>query len=405
MNLSFYIAKRLSTKGEKNFSSLIIKMAIVAMSISMTVMILSTASVTGFQKGIKDKVIGFGGHLEVSKYETHFNYDYPTFPNDSILLSKIKKLPNVRSAYPVATKPGIIKASEDNNGIILKGVDYQYDWTYLQDHLVVGRCPKFLKDERVNEVIVSKNIADKLKLSVGDKLRVYFIQETVRAMAPKIVGIYNTGLEDFDKLFALGNIQDIQRIFSKNKNEVTHFEIYCNDLDFMMDTKKAVSSLLPTELKTTDALDQNPQIFDWLDLLDVNVYIVLILMLVVAAINIITALLILILERVNMVGVLKTLGENNWNIRNIFIYKLMKISLVGMFIGNILGIGLGIIQKETGFIKLSEDTYHVSEVMIRLEPMHIISINLGAFLVSLISILIASKLVTSVEPAKTVKFD
>jgi lipoprotein-releasing system permease protein len=405
MNLSLYIAKRLSTKEGGNFSGLIIKMAIAAMAISMTVMILSTASVTGFQKGIKDKVMGFGGHLEVSRYESHFNYDYPTFPIDSALQSELKALPNVKNVFRIATKPGIIKASDDNNGIILKGVDYEYDWSYLKKHLVDGRCPQFKENERVNEVIISKNIADKLKLKVGDKLRVYFIQESVRAMAPQIVGIYNTGLEDFDKLFALGNISDIQRIFSKNKKELTHYEVVCEDVSLIANTKKAVSAIIPPELKSTDAKEQNPQIFDWLDLLDMNVYIVLILMLVVAAINIITALLILILERVNMVGVLKTLGERNWNIRNIFIYKLIRISVIGMIVGNLLGIGLGFLQQKTGFIKLSEETYHVSEVMIRIEPLHVLAINLGAFAVSFISILVASKLVTSIEPAKTVKFE
>mgnify|MGYP001947111485 CR=1 FL=1 len=405
MKLSLYIAKRLSLKGKKSFSRLIMLLSVVAVSISLAVMILSMATVTGFQYGIKEKVVGFGGHIEVSKYLSHLNHDYPLLPYNDTLHQELQELEGIKIVNKVLTKPGIIKASEDNSGIIIKGVDSNYNWEYLDKHIIEGRHPNFSSNGSYNEVLISKHTAKKLKLKLEDKLKVYFIDEKVRAMAPKIVGIYNTGLEEYDKIFALGNLGTLQRIFAKKKDHISHYEVKVNDFNDYQNVQKEVNKMIPIEFQSTNAMDRNPQIFDWLELLDLNVYIVIALMLVVAAFNIITALLILVLERVNMVGILKALGETNWNIRNIFVYKLLYINGLGLLFGNVLGIGLALLQQKTGLIKLSQETYVVNEVLIKLLPSHIIMVNLGTLLISFISILLASKLVTSIQPAQTIKFD
>ena len=368
-------------------------------------MILSMATVTGFQHGIKEKVIGFGGHLEVSKYTSNQNYDYPLFPINTNLKDSLNRIPGVLQVHNVLTKPGIIKAEEDNSGIIMKGVDSTYDWSFLKEFIQKGKIPNFSNPKESNQVLISQYTANKLKLDVGDKLKVYFIEERVRAMAPKIVGIYKSGLEDFDKIFAIGDIRTLQRIFAKRRKEITHYEIKISPETPLEELKENFDKTLPVDLQTTFAKERNPQIYDWLDLLDLNVYIVIALMLVVAAFNIITALLILVLERVNMVGVLKALGETNWNIRNIFIYKLLGINALGLLFGNVLGIGIAVMQQQTGWIKLSQETYIVKEVMVKLVPWHIIAVNLGTILICFVSVIVASKLVSNIRPSETVKFE
>jgi lipoprotein-releasing system permease protein len=405
MKLSLYIAKRLSLKGKKSFSRLIVILSVVAVSISLAVMILSMATVTGFQYGIKEKVVGFGGHIEVSKYLSHLNHDYPLLSYNDTLHRELEKIEGVSNVNKVLTKPGIIKAKEDNAGIIIKGVDSNYNWSYMDKHIIEGRHPNYSSTGNYNEVLISKHTAKKLKLSLGDKLRVYFIDEKVRAMAPVIVGIYNTGLEEYDKIFSLGNLKTLQRIFAKKEDKISHYEIKIKNFKDYTTIQERINRIIPIELQSTNAMDRNPQIFDWLKLLDLNVYIVIVLMLVVAAFNIITALLILVLERVNMIGILKTLGETNWNIRNIFVYKLLYINGLGLLFGNILGIGLALLQQKTGLVKLSQETYVVNEVLIRIMPMHIILVNLGTLLISFISIWLASRLVTNIQPAQTIKFE
>jgi len=405
MKLSLYIAKRLSLKGKKSFSRLIVILSIVAVSISLAVMILSMATVTGFQYGIKEKVVGFGGHIEVSKYISNLNHDYPLLAYNDTTHQELQKVEGVLDVNKVLTKPGIIKAKEDNEGIIIKGVDSNYNWEYMNRHILEGRHPDYTSNGSYNEVLISKHTAQKLKLKLGDKLKVYFIDEKVRAMAPVIVGIYKTGLEEYDKIFALGNLKTLQRIFAKKEDKISHYEIKVANFKNYENIQRQINRIIPIELQSNNAMDRNPQIFDWLKLLDLNVYIVIALMLVVAAFNVITALLILVLERVNMVGILKALGETNWNIRNIFVYKLLYINVLGLLFGNILGIGLAFIQQSTGLIKLAEETYVVNEVLIKIMPMHIILVNLGTLAISFISILIASKLVTNIQPAETIKFE
>ena len=363
------------------------------------------ATVTGFQYGIKEKVVGFGGHIEVSKYISNLNHDYPLLAYNDTTHQELQKVEGVLDVNKVLTKPGIIKAKEDNEGIIIKGVDSNYNWEYMNRHILEGRHPDYTSNGSYNEVLISKHTAQKLKLKLGDKLKVYFIDEKVRAMAPVIVGIYKTGLEEYDKIFALGNLKTLQRIFAKKEDKISHYEIKVANFKNYENIQRQINRIIPIELQSNNAMDRNPQIFDWLKLLDLNVYIVIALMLVVAAFNVITALLILVLERVNMVGILKALGETNWNIRNIFVYKLLYINVLGLLFGNILGIGLAFIQQSTGLIKLAEETYVVNEVLIKIMPMHIILVNLGTLAISFISILIASKLVTNIQPAETIKFE
>lgn len=400
MNLSYFIARRLSSKNKNSFASRIMNIAIAGVALGFAVIVIAISAVNGFQKEIESKVKGFSGDIEIRRTGTTDNYDYPLF-DDSVNLNRdIAKILGVRFVNRVAAKPAIIKANDEMLGIIYKGIDSTYHAEYFQKYIKQGRMPK----ER-NDVLISQFMANKLGLKIGDKIRAYFIKQPVRAIAPTVCGIYQTGLEEQDKMLALGSIADIQRIFAESQNQISHLELFLQpdtDPEFV---RTQLLNRLDYNLDVHLITELQPQIFQWLNYLDVNKYIILSLMIFVSGISLITALLILVIERTNMIGILKTLGTSNAEIKNIFLYKISYIAFIGILIGNVLGVGLCYLQSKTGFLKLNQETYYIDTVPIDINPAMILIVNLACFAVCFLALMIPVQMVSTISPAKSVRFE
>jgi len=400
MNLSFFIANKLTRNSQGSFASKIVNIAIAGVALGFAVIIIAIATVNGFQKEIVSKVTGFSGEIEIRKTGSTGNFDYPLFALPEDLEQQIKEIKGVKSVNKAASKPGIIKANDELLGVIYKGVDSSYNADFYSKYLTSGKLPG-----NNGEVLISQLMSKKLNLKVGDKVRIFFIKQPVRAIAPVVSGIYQTGLEEYDKMIALGSMSDIQRIFADREAHITHLELSLYPSADPKVIEKELYDLLDYDLDCHLSSDLHPQIFQWLEYLDVNKYIILILMTFVSGISLVTALLILVIERTNMIGILKTLGTSNWSIKKIFLYKISYIAFIGIGIGNLLGVGLCYIQLKTGIFKLNQETYYIDSVPIDLEVSTILFVNLACFLICFIALLLPVQMVTKISPAKSVRFD
>jgi len=400
MNLSFYIAKRLSTQSRFSLSGKIVKLAIAGIALGFAIIVLSLSTVNGFQEQIEKKIIGFSGDIEIRKTGSAANYDYPLFEVDSQVLMGIAKQKEVNFINLTATKPGIIKANDEMLGIVFKGMDSLNNFDFFAQYLRKGTIP-----QKSDEVIISQFMASKLELDTGSKLRVFFIKQPIRAIAVTVAGIYQTGLEEYDKMWVVGSASPIQRIFADNKNSFTHLEIFLKTKTAKSPLVEELYHLLDYDLDIQTAEELHPQLFQWLSYLNVNKYIILTLMLFIAGISLVTALFILVIERTKMIGVLKTMGARTSFIKRIFLIKLSYIAISGMLIGNLLGIGIGFIQLKTGFLKLNQETYYLSEVPVSFDFELLLWINIIGFIVCLLSLLIPVQMISKISPARTVRFE
>nr|WP_294901246.1 FtsX-like permease family protein [uncultured Pedobacter sp.] len=405
MNLGLFIAKRISLQAERTFSKLIVRIAIVGIMLGLGVMILSVAIVKGFKTEIREKVRGFNGDIQFVKYDLNSSFENTPFTFKKESFEKAKHLKGVVHVVPFANKPGIIKANGEVEGVILKGVDSTYDWNYFKNILIAGKTLDFSNHKTADkQIIISDVLAKRLNLKVGDDFLMYFVQESLRKRKFEIVGIYNTGVEEVDKTYVIGDISLIRKLNNWDNNEVGGYEIRINDFSKLDYFTYALTDFLPPEVKAVNVKDNYPVIFDWLSLLDVNAQVILILMLVVAVINMISALLIMILERTNMIGLLKALGETNWGVRKIFLYNALYLVGIGMLLGNAFGIGLGILQQQTHFFTLDEASYYMKFIPVQLAFMDILWINAGTLLICLLVLLVPSLLVTRISPVKAIAF-
>lgn len=405
MNLGLFIAKRISLKSERAYSKLIVQIAIVGIMLGLGVMLLSIAIVKGFKTEIREKVRGFNGDIQYIKYDLNSSYENSPFVLNENILQKTRKYNGVTHAVPFATKPGIIKANEEVEGVIFKGVDHDYDWSYFNKILIAGKTINFTDTTQAEkEIIISDFLAKRLNLKVGDDFLMYFIQESLRKRKFEIVGIYNTGVEEVDKTYIIGAISLVKKLNNWHKREVGGYEIRIANFEDLDRYSNNLSGLLPPQIKTVSVKDNYPVIFDWLSLLDVNAQVVLGLMLIVAVINMISALLIMILERTNMIGLLKALGATNWGIRKIFLYQALYLVGIGMLFGNIFGLGLGYFQQKTQFFKLDEASYYMKFIPVEFNFWDIALINLGTLLVCLLVLLVPSMLVSKISPVKAISF-
>ena len=381
------------------------QIAIVGIMLGLGVMLLSIAIVKGFKTEIREKVRGFNGDIQYIKYDLNSSYENSPFVLNENILAETKNYKGIKQVAPFATKPGIIKANDEVEGVVFKGVDQAYDWSYFDKVLTAGKTINF-KDsiQAEKEIIISDFLAKRLNLKVGDDFLMYFIQESLRKRKFEIVGIYNTGVEEVDKTYIIGAISLIKKLNNWNENEVGGYEIRVVDFDQLNQYSANLSSLLPPQIKTVSVRDNYPIIFDWLSLLDVNAQVVLGLMLVVAVINMISALLIMILERTNMIGLLKALGETNWGIRKIFLYQALYLVGIGMLLGNIFGLGLGYFQLKTHFFKLDEASYFMKFIPVEFNFLDIALINFGTLLICLLVLLVPSMLVSKISPIKAIAF-
>jgi len=405
LDLGLFIAKRISLKSERTYSKLIVQIAIVGIMLGLGVMLLSIAIVKGFKTEIREKVRGFNGDIQYIKYDLNSSYENSPFVLNDNILKETRNYKGVIHAAPFATKPGIIKANDEVEGVIFKGIDQSYDWSYFDKIMIAGKTINFKDSTQAGkEIIISDFLARRLNLKVGDDFLMYFIQESLRKRKFEIVGIYNTGVEEVDKTYIIGAISLVKKLNNWKESEVGGYEIRITNFEELDQFSTNLSNLLPPQIKTVSVRDNYPVIFDWLSLLDVNAQVVLGLMLIVAVINMISALLIMILERTNMIGLLKALGETNWGIRKIFLYQAFYLVGIGMLFGNIFGLGLGYFQKKTQFFKLDEASYYMKFIPIEFNFSDIVFINLGTLITCLMVLLVPSMLVSKISPIKAISF-
>ncbi len=412
MNLEYFIAKKIHFKQDKkNVSRPAVRIATLGISVGMIVMLLALCIILGFKAEIRNKTIGFGGHIQLVNYDSNNTYEMePILISDS-LKQELLEIPNLTHIQSFASKPGIIKTNEAFQAVVFKGIDNCFDWSFFQKNLVAGDILN-TKDSTQNQVVISKYLADIFQLQLGDSFFAYFMQDQVRARKFIIEGIYATNFIEYDKLIVLTDINHIKLLNEWKNNEVSGYEILINDFKHLDEVAGLVSlktANKPTEnnnfLFSQSIRDINPQIFSWLDLLDINVWIILFLMLAVAGFNMISGLLILILERTNMIGILKSLGSNNWSIRKIFLYHSSFLIAKGMFWGNLIGLGLCAIQYFTGIIPLDPEAYYISTVPILFHWGLILALNLGTLLISILMMVGPSYLITKILPAEIIRYE
>lgn len=414
MNLELFIAKRIhfEKKSKKTVSRPAVFIAMLGIAIGMAVMILSVAVVVGFKKEIREKVIGFGGHVRVTNYDANASYETQPIAFPADLREQISQTQHVRTVSEFATKPGIVKTDDDFQGVVVKGVGADFDWNFFSQNLLSGEVPAYRNDTTVNEVLVSKVLSDKMRLKTGDSFLTYFVQDKVRVRKFKVSGIYSTGFKEYDNAFILADIHHVQKLNGWKKNEVSGLEVNIDDYAHLDNCAEDIYFLCGNRFDENGAAyyvqtirEVSPEIFNWLDLLDMNVWVILVLMISVAGFNMLSGLLILILEKANMIGVLKSMGAQNYSIRKIFLYQSAFLVLRGMFWGNVVGLSLCLLQKMFGIVALDAEVYYLSVVPIHLTFVHWLLLNVGTFVISVLMMVVPSYMVAKITPARSMRFD
>jgi len=405
MNFELFVARRILSKGSASFSRPIIRIAIVSIILGLAVMIVSVAIVTGFQQQIREKVIGFGSHIQITRYDSNISLEGEPVEKNQDFYPGLSDIDGIKHIQVFGIKAGIIKTEDQIMGVVLKGIGSDYDWSFFENKIIDGG-PVFVNDSaKSNDVLISSKMASKLKLKTGDETRMYFIIDNLtRGRKFRIAGIYETGLEDFDNTFVIGDIGHIQKLNNWTSDQITGFEVLIDDFNRLDELGELVYDSIGYDLDARSIKHLYPQMFDWLALQDMNVIIIIILMVLVAAITMISTLLILILERTNMIGILKALGSKNWSVRKIFLYNAVYLIGKGLFWGNLFGITICLLQKYFGIMKLPQESYYVSVVPINLEVLPIVLLNLGTLLLCTLMLIIPSYIITRVTPARAIRY-
>ena len=414
MNTEIFIARKLivSKDNRKSISRSILNIAIFGISLGLAVMIIALAVVTGFKNEITRKVVGFAAHIQILNFDSNISYETQPINSRQEFLKELREDPSIAGVQVFATKAGIIKTKSDIQGVVLKGVGPGYDWGFLRDYLQEGEILTLVDSARSNKVLISRYIASLLKLNINDDFLMYFIQEPPRMRRFTVTGIFETSLEEFDKVFIFGDIRHIQKLNDWTEDQISGFEVNLTDFSDLEEQTYMVMNKVGfgfeedgSRLKVINIHDKYPQIFDWLNLQDMNVLIILILILVVAGFNMVSGLLILILDRTNMIGILKALGSPNVSIRKIFMYQSGFLIIRGLFWGNIIGIGICLLQKFTGIMELDQSSYYLNTVPVNLNALHIIALNLGTALAIILMLIIPSMIISRISPAMAIRFE
>ena len=412
MNFEYFIARRIAAHKDykSSISAPIIKIAILAISLGMITMLISVATSVGLQKKIKEKVSAFNGDLIITNFDTNNSDDSQVpisvqqdfYPNFSIS-------DNVNHIQITASKGAVLRTQTDFEGVIVKGVGPDYNWSYFEDFLTQGMLPNYTAPQMSNQVLISEYLANRLGLTIGDKALAYFFNKNSstppRTRAFTISGLYNSGFQQFDAQFIIGDIRHIQRLNKWEPDQIGAFELFVNDFDLIEQTNNEVYDAIGSMLDTQTIRNRFYAIFEWLDLFDFNVALIIVMMIIVAGFNMITALLVLILERTKMIGILKALGSNNWSVRKIFIYNAMYLVGVGLFWGNLIGIGLLLLQQHFDLFALDPDTYYVSQVPVYLHWSYIVALNVGTLVLCFLILLIPSYIISKISPVKAIRFE
>ncbi len=411
MNLEYFIAKRLITAKDykSSISAPIIKIAIAAIAIGMVMMIVSVATGIGLQQKIREKVSAFNGHIIISNYDNNQSEATLTpISKNQKFYPKFNSVSGISHIQAIATKAGIIRTEKAFEGIIFKGVGADYQWSNIKEYLISGRLPN-LSGQLNPEVVISQFLADRLQLKVGDAFNTFFIKENQNQLPNirrfKITGIFNSGFQEFDATYIIGDIRHIQRINKWTPNEIGAFEIFVQDFNQIQTVGEEVYQQTPSNLDSKTIIEKYSYIFDWLQLFDFNIIVILGVMIVVATINMVVALLVLILERTQMIGILKALGANNWSVRKIFLYNAFYLILRGLLWGNGIGIGVLLIQKYFGVIQLNPENYYVNQAPVYFNLGYIAALNLLTIAVCFLVLLIPSYIITKISPIKAIRYE
>ncbi len=406
MNYELLIARKISSSksGSSTISKPIVRIAVAGVAIGFAVMIVAIAIVSGFKKEIREKVIGFGSHIQISNFDENNSYETrPILKNDSFT-TKLSSIDGVKHIAEFATKAGIIKTQTAIEGVVVKGVGKDFDWSYFNRQLVEGHTLSIPDSGKTNEVLISKLTATRLQLKLNDNLITYFIQQPPRARKFHICGIYETGLEEFDAKYIFCDIAHIRQLNDWSEFQTGGYEVSVSDFESLDKTGEAIYSAIPADMNSRTIKELYPQIFDWLGLQDVNGVIIIVLMLIVSVMNMISALLIIILERVQMIGTLKALGAYNFSVRKIFLYVAAFLIGRGLLIGNLIGIGLCLIQYFTHFIHLDQQSYYISFIPINLSLENILLLNGGTLVVCTLMMILPTIIITKITPLQALRF-
>ena len=408
MKLEYFIAKRLITSKDykSSISAPIINIAIAAIAIGIIMMLVSVSTGIGLQQKIREKIAAFNGHIVISNFDS--NQSEATLVPVSIRQSfypTFKNVPEVEHIQAVAVKAGIIRTETAFEGIMFKGVGRDYDWKFIKEYLTQGRLPNCMASLN-QEVVVSSILAARLKLKLADSFHTYFMKPngySIRNL--KIVGIFNSGFQEFDSSYILGDIRHVQKLNKWNKDQVGAFEVFVNDFSAIEQIGEKVYEETSSVLDSKTIVEKYSYIFEWLKLFDINIIVILVVMILVATINMVVALLVLILERTQMIGILKALGADNWSIRKIFLYNAFYLVARGLFWGNLIGIAILLLQYYFGIIKLNPENYYVNEAPVYFNLVYIVVLNLMTVLVCFLVLLIPSYIITRISPVRAIRYD
>ena len=411
MNYEFFIAKRIigSKSYKSSISAPIIKIGIAAIAIGIVVMMIAIATGLGLQQKIRDKIVSFNGHVRISQFDSN-NSDESFIPisKKQDFYPDFNSVEGVSHIQGVATKFGVIRTETDFEGIILKGVGGDYKWSYFDEYLIDGELPDFSED-RNEDILISQYTANRLGFKVGDRFNTYFIKSDVNKppsiITYKIKGIYNSGFQEFDKSYIIGDIRHIQRLNKWEDEQVGNFEVFIEDFDDLQEKGLEIYHAIPSVLDASTVKQKFAAIFEWIGIFDKNIYGIIGIMILVAGINMITALLVLILERTQMIGILKALGSNNWSIRKVFLFNAIYLIVLGLVWGNLIGLGLLFAQKYFGLFPLDPSVYYVTQAPVYISLGYIVALNIGTFLLCLIMLLVPSYIITKISPVKAIRFE
>lgn len=405
MNFELFVAKRITLQSKRSFSKLVVRLAIAAIALSLSVMLIAISVVKGFQGEIKEKITGFGSHIQIAKFNLNRSFENKPIHLTQKKQDSIRSLSRVDHIQAFANKPGILKADNVIEGVVLKGIGKNFKWEYFEDKIKKGDTIEWSDSSVSDEIVISQSLADKMVLDTGQDVVVYFVQKPTRARKFTISGIYNTGIEDIDEVFILSDIRHIQKLNNWQDKQTGGYEVFADGLKNLPPLVNTLNAIIPAELKAESIKQIFPQIFDWLGLLNFNVEIILLLMGLVASINMVTALLIMILERTQLIGILKAMGAGNGSVMRIFIFNAAFLIAIGIIVGNILGLSLLWLQDSFNLIQLSETSYYLRTVPVYFKWGLFLLVNIGSFVFCTLVMVLPAILIYTITPVKALRFE
>lgn len=402
VNYTKFLAKKIRFTKSKSFSSTVSKVGVASISIGIIVMIVSFATLFGFKNAIKTKLFSLSSHVQVCKITLNQSYEETPIDFNSDFYKNYREIPEIRHVQKIINKPGILKSDKEIAGIVLKGIAEDFDWATFKANMVEGDTLNLAKG--VNEIIISRTLANLVNAKVNQEILIYFMQNPPRARKLKVVGIYETGLQEYDKNMVLVNYRLLQKMNGWEANQVGHYEVFLKDFDKLAETLPKINQKLPPNLKLVSVIELFPQIFDWFSLLDRNILIVLILIFIVASFNIVSVLFVMLLERTSMIGLLKTLGCEDKKIRQIFLYNAAWIIIRGIVLGNIFGFAICLIQYYFRVIPLDAESYYMSFVPIYFDWNSIILLNILTFVIVFSVVFLPTVVILRMKPVVAMKF-